>query len=127
MVKRVLSLHGPPRALLLCAIVGLSGCALTREDAQSMTSLELCERAYSGAPFATATSRSVALEMVAERGDSCGNYANIIATEQANRWAMFGAGMSMLQQSGPRPYANQGGQSFLSCQQQGVFTNCTAF
>lgn len=113
--------------IVAAAAIGLTGCALTREQAQSMTSLELCDRAYGGNAFDTSASKGVALNMVAERGDSCSNYAGILAAQQANRWAMFGAGMAMMQQSGPQPYPNQGNQTHTRCQQQGAFLNCTTY
>lgn len=113
--------------LVAVAAIGLASCALTREQAQSMTSLELCERAYGGNAFDTSASRGVALNMVAERGDSCNNYAGVLAAQQANRWAMFGAGMALMQQSGPQPYPGQGSQTYTRCQQQGAFLNCTTY
>ena len=114
------------RTLLIAAAVLMSGCALTREQAQEMTSLELCERAYAGAAFGNPETQRVALGMVAERGDSCNNYASILATQQVNRMAMFSAGMGMLQQSGPRPYPGPA-TTTVQCVQQGVFTNCSTY
>lgn len=121
------------RLLLIGLAVAISGCALTREEAQTMTSLELCERAFDDSPFNGGRStKRVALGMVSERGDSCNNYANILAAEQANRIArmnasaaMMGQAGALLQQAGPRPYP--GSQTFTTCQQQGVFTNCTSY
>lgn len=47
-------------------------------------------------------------------------------TRQANAMAMMGVGAAIMQQSGPRT-APSSSPSNLSCVQQGVFTNCTAF
>lgn len=44
---------------------------------------------------------------------------------QANAMALMGMGATYMQQAGPKPYNPQ--QSNMSCIQQGVFTNCTAF
>ena len=76
-----------PFGISLVAIA-LTGCALTPERANELSSLQLCKVAMAAPAQATV---KLALDTVASRGESCDKYAAAIQQQDAQSAAMLQA------------------------------------
>ncbi|NOV28042.1 hypothetical protein E5S69_31645 [Cupriavidus necator] len=91
---------------LAIAALTLAGCAISPEAARQLSSFEICDKMAS--PFTPASSVSVGIKELAERGENCSQFADIYAARQSARSAnsassaaMMGAGVAIMNQSRP--------------------------
>ncbi|MNX92019.1 hypothetical protein D3C86_1241380 [compost metagenome] len=88
------------------AVLVLSGCALTPQQASQMSSFEICDKM--GSPMQPAKGVAVGINELSKRGENCSQFAEIFnersnrqTVNSANSAALVGAGAYMLNQSRP--------------------------
>lgn len=96
------------RAIVIVgAVLAISGCALTPEQASKMSSFEICDKM--GSPTQPAKGVAVGIDELSKRGENCSQFADIFnersnrnASNSANSAAMAAAGAYLLNGSRPQ-------------------------